>query len=421
MNKKLKKFIGQVHLWLGLASGIVVFILGITGCILAFEEEIKDWVYADKLFVEAPNSQQPLPLSDNLKVAQSALEPDMPIQIIDLKNDKTRSYLFRANKRNSRATDLFANRFVYWFDCYTDPYTATVLKKEDFTKEFFRVVLDIHMYLWIFRFDIGHQITAAATLIFVIMLITGLVLWWPKNKAARKQRFWFRWKNTTKWKRKNYDIHNILGFYSMFLALFIALTGLVWAYSWFNDSVQWVANGGKIIEHTHERVQSNPNSTTILHPIDKVHEFSRINYPKADRYLFFLRQDSLRTLGAYVAYDDPTQTVSLEFDQYTGELLKIDSWENKTNGEKVYAYNYDIHVGAIFGLPGKILAFFASLISTSLPVTGFIIWWGRRKKGQGVKELNKNDKYSNNNLKAGTLFPLWRDVCGRRVGKKESP
>jgi uncharacterized iron-regulated membrane protein len=44
--------------------------------------------------------------------------------------------------------------------------------------------------------------------------------------------------------------------------------------------------------------------------------------------------------------------------------------------------NYDIHVGSILGLPGKFLAFFASLIGATLPVTGFIIWWvkGRKKK-----------------------------------------
>jgi uncharacterized iron-regulated membrane protein len=42
--------------------------------------------------------------------------------------------------------------------------------------------------------------------------------------------------------------------------------------------------------------------------------------------------------------------------------------------------NYDIHVGAILGFPGKVLAFLASLIAASLPVTGFMIWWGRRKK-----------------------------------------
>ena len=42
--------------------------------------------------------------------------------------------------------------------------------------------------------------------------------------------------------------------------------------------------------------------------------------------------------------------------------------------------NYDIHTGAIIGLPGKILAFCAGLVVASLPVTGFTIWWGRRNK-----------------------------------------
>ncbi|MFC3561839.1 PepSY domain-containing protein [Pedobacter jamesrossensis] len=42
--------------------------------------------------------------------------------------------------------------------------------------------------------------------------------------------------------------------------------------------------------------------------------------------------------------------------------------------------NYDIHVGSILGLTGKIMAFFASFIAASLPITGFIIWWGKKKK-----------------------------------------
>jgi uncharacterized iron-regulated membrane protein len=48
--------------------------------------------------------------------------------------------------------------------------------------------------------------------------------------------------------------------------------------------------------------------------------------------------------------------------------------------DKLLRMNYDIHVGAILGLPGKILMFFASLICASLPITGFYIWWGRRNK-----------------------------------------
>ncbi len=73
------------------------------------------------------------------------------------------------------------------------------------------------------------------------------------------------------------------------------------------------------------------------------------------------------------------------FDQYSGKELEATgtyagSFDNSSMADKIKRMNYDIHVGAILGLPGKILAFFASLIAASLPVTGFYIWWGRKKK-----------------------------------------
>ena len=48
--------------------------------------------------------------------------------------------------------------------------------------------------------------------------------------------------------------------------------------------------------------------------------------------------------------------------------------------------NYDIHVGNILGFPGKVLAFFASLIAASLPITDFKLWWGVEINKSG--ELN---------------------------------
>ena len=81
------------------------------------------------------------------------------------------------------------------------------------------------------------------------------------------------------------------------------------------------------------------------------------------------------------------------YDQYTGKSLKtVGSWDSKFKdaklADKIARMNYDIHVGAVLGLPGKILAFFASLIAASLPVTGFVIWWGRRKKSK-AKPVDK--------------------------------
>uniref|UniRef100_UPI00356902EA PepSY domain-containing protein n=1 Tax=Lutibacter sp. TaxID=1925666 RepID=UPI00356902EA len=73
---------------------------------------------------------------------------------------------------------------------------------------------------------------------------------------------------------------------------------------------------------------------------------------------------------------------SLQFDQYSGKLLKERNHKNKNFGEKIINANYDIHVGAILGIPGKIIAFIASLICASLPLTGFLIWIGRKRKNK---------------------------------------
>ena len=75
------------------------------------------------------------------------------------------------------------------------------------------------------------------------------------------------------------------------------------------------------------------------------------------------------------------------YDQYTMKQLPVTHnfgryHDKLTLANKIMRMNYDIHVGAIIGLPGKILAFIISFIIASLPVTGFMIWWGRTKKSK---------------------------------------
>ena len=72
------------------------------------------------------------------------------------------------------------------------------------------------------------------------------------------------------------------------------------------------------------------------------------------------------------------------FDQHTLQEIEVKhmfgKFANATVADKIIRMNYDIHIGAIAGLPGKIIAFIASLIAASMPVTGVIIWIGRKKK-----------------------------------------
>jgi uncharacterized iron-regulated membrane protein len=259
-----------------------------------------------------------------------------------------------------------------------------VLKVKDMNRDFFRVILAGHYNLWLPE-AIGQPIVASATLIFLIMMITGLVLWWPKNKAARKQRFSVKW--SARWKRKNYDLHNVLGFYATWIAIFIAITGLVWGFQWFAGSVYWVTSGGEMpVEHAHPLSDTTSSRAAVNLPDNLLQK--HIPHVKEDESLgIYFAAANADVVEVVVNHRPGTYYNSdyYHYDQYTAKELTATgsyagTFKDASAADKIVRMNYDLHVGAILGLPGKILVFFASLIAASLPVTGFMIWWGRKSR-----------------------------------------
>lgn len=376
----MKKVIGTIHLWLGLTSGLVVFIISITGCIYVFEEELKTFFYAGRETIAVPANATRKPLSDLLRVAERELGQTHPVQSMELAGAANRTYEFRpAQVRNDKAYTHFGE-IVYQRKVYVNPYTGEVVKNENTKYEFFTLILRLHRNLLLNR-ETGTMIIGISVVIYVILLLSGLVLWWPKNKKSIRQRISFVWKEKTKWKRKNYDLHNVPGFYSLPVVLIIALTGLVWSFDWFDSTIQWIANGGvKAVKPV-----TSVSDTTKMKgavPVDAILHTLRTLNPKAAVITINLPEKPAGMIVASVRNDSGLRynATRCVFDQFTGELLVTTSFDDKNTGEKVRAMNYDIHTGSILRLPGKIIAFVASLISASLPVTGFVIWLGRRKK-----------------------------------------
>ncbi|WP_262885043.1 PepSY-associated TM helix domain-containing protein [Elizabethkingia argenteiflava] len=95
--------------------------------------------------------------------------------------------------------------------------------KEEF--DFFDWTLKGHRFLWL-PYKIGRPIINYTTLIFAITLISGIILWWPKKwtPPIRKQSLSIKWKS--RFKRLNYDLHNVLGFYVLIVLFIISLTGM---------------------------------------------------------------------------------------------------------------------------------------------------------------------------------------------------
>lgn len=368
---------GKLHLWLGLASGAIVLLLAITGCIFVFSSEITNELRKNEKYVTA--QQEPQKLDVLWEKAQSHLGDDTQLSWAYAYNDPEKSWVFYAYKLNPEAITYFGN-MEYYKAVYVNPYSGDVLGVYDEEYDFFNIVKFLHWSL-LLKTEIGQPIVGWATFIFVIMLISGIILWWPINKNAASQRFTFKWKKNTSWKRKNYDLHNILGFYIASIALIMAITGMVWAFTWVKSAVYFAGSGNTempvLAQQTSRKLEDKKDG--VLHIAFKN---AQKLYPESNGFRFTPATGEQAVINAYVQEYDGVyyKNHALQFDQYSGEVLAQRDYSEKDFGEKLIDANYDIHVGAILGIPGKVIVFLASSVCGSLPLTGFMVWWRRKNR-----------------------------------------
>lgn len=382
-NKSLFRRVNDwLHLWLGLSSGLIVLIVSVTGCIYAFEREIREFTQPYQ-FVTPQQQAYLLPSQLRSIAAKEAFGNEA-----DVAGNHILGVTYGTASRAAIAA--FMHKKDGYSMIYINPYTGQVLKKKVLNDDFFRIILNGHFYLWLPP-KIGQPVVATAILIFVILLISGLIMWWPKkwNKANRDKSFKVKWK--AGFKRVNYDLHNVLGFYVLLLAFAIAVTGLVWGFKWFSQSYYWALSGGKSFPKAQKIMSDTTLSATTaatmpnedllwqraLQQYGTITGALQIQFPEKRSDAYFLNYNPQE--GTYYKrefrYFDRTTLKELP-----AQGVYAKKYSETGAGEKIYRMNYDIHVGAVAGLPGKCIAFFASFICASLPVTGFYIWWGKKKK-----------------------------------------
>lgn len=394
-ENKFKKLIGKLHLWFGLLIGSIVFFISITGALYVFKDEIEYIQRKEYIHHNEPNfeNKEKLKLKVLEKLVDEQVKEKYPIHWVNIPIDRSMTYQFYWYEHDPKGWNYFIEYPVYK-SAYVNPYNGKVLKVYDEKNGFFAIIKSLH-WGFLLNSEWGKWLTGIPVTIFIFMLISGIILWWPKNKVARKQRFWFRWKNIKNWKRKNYDLHNILGFYSSIFSLIFAITGIFYAFFIVQAMIYFVFSGGesKYPDFSHIKTTAPiemRNDTTLDKIASKVEELN------PDAYVFsvdlgheHMDDHEHPNFSIYVKELSYSyhKNRSLIFDENSSKLLHVRKHEDKNLGEKMINANYDIHVGAIFGLPTKIIAFIVSLMCASLPVTGFLIWWGRKKKKPQAKKI----------------------------------
>lgn len=338
-------------------------IVALTGSIFVFHNEIQDLTQhwrkvtpRDEAFVP------PSRLLENVRMKFPGADAGMVV--------------YQNRERPAHVVTTIDNTF---YNIYFNPYSGEITHIQNLEKDFFLFIEDLHMHL-LLPDHIGKQIVGISTIIFIIMLGTGIILWWPKKRKNLKKNLKIKW--DARWRRVNYDWHRTTGFYISFLALFMAITGLSFSYEWVHESFYAIGNFGK--DYPEDEV-----SPEILNITDKVPanaldlSLSQTLKLMPESGMYFVWDQGIKAPIVTGAYPD-----ALEFDHQSnfyfhpqsGELLRKHFYAEKSNGLKLQEMSYGLHTGQYFGLTGKIIAFFASLFVAGLPVSGFMIWWGRRNK-----------------------------------------
>lgn len=385
-----KKWSAKLHLWFGLSIGIIVFIVSGTGTMYVFKDEIQGILRKESMYVKKESITEK-PLSIDVLREKVSLETNekYPISSVEIPLDKNKSYEFLYYEKDKKAWNYFdevkINKLVY-----VNQYTGEILGIYNEKYDLFPILKAIHWSL-LLKSDWGKYVVGIPVVLFIIMLITGIILWWPKK--SKKGRFWFNWKNVKTWKRKNYDLHNILGFYASFIALLLSLSGIYFAYPWVKNAFNVALSGS--LELPKEKEIKSPDSLLVKNTsvFDLTAQETRKLYAGSSSFRIPLngknkKGKELKNIPVTVYGEDGKFAVrnQIVFDKYSGKLLSNKPHQELNTAEKYANANYDIHTGSYFGLAGKIIWFIAGLICTSLPVTGFLVWLGKKKK-KAIKTL----------------------------------
>ncbi len=364
----IRALINDIHLWLGLGSGIIIFLVCLSGTLLTFEKEIEG-LFTQKLEVTVLEEKQTL----ETMAATLAAATKGHVSGVTLPVKKDQPYEFHVKK------DLKERRGTPYL---MDPYTQRILEpQKTAADDFMLTMFKLHRWL-LMDISIGRPIVGVATIIFLIMSLSGLVLWFPKKVRWNTLKKGFKIKTTANWKRINHDLHNTLGFYSCIFIIIMGITGLCWSFEGYREGLGQLLGtpvfGNRGSSPSQVDYRPNLQEVTYDEVIETAHR--ELDYPGELSVAFPNENNPVFGIRKYKeAGWSPVAPDVLTIDQQ-GNLLQKELFHSKPWNEKFASLIKPIHTGEIFGNFSKVLYFLACLIGTSLPVTGTLIWWNKLKR-----------------------------------------
>jgi uncharacterized iron-regulated membrane protein len=357
-----RKLLTRLHLILGLGTGLLFFVIALSGAIYTWEPEFSRIAYN-----QAVKAQEKPFVS--ITDVRNSLEKAFP-------EGDFRTALYR-DPESSIEVLLYAPGTYYL--AQLNPYSAELIHLQDMNKGWINYVKKLHRNLLLGEW--GREIVHWVTLLAIPLLVSGLVIWWPATGRLTKDRFLL--KATGSAKKRNYDLHSVLGLYASWILVFALITGIYWGFSPVKETIKQLSGENAIAWETprSKAAAVQPDNDAVLNQL--IADY-RSTFPRAEVRIGIPHAEDE---AIHLSVIDPGKGLNAidhyYHDQYSGERI-LGKFQASLSSE-LSTFNvinglvYEIHFGSILGLTGRILVCLAALIAASLPITGLLIWLGKRK------------------------------------------
>lgn len=349
-----------IHLYAGLATAPALLLLGLTGSFLVFEYPLDHLFHPNLAYVQSASDRLPLDVLlakiqstyPGAKVLALALSPSSPSP--DLAYTAQIQFPHHAD-----SSTVFINQ-----------YTGHVLGRID-GMSFATAVHEFHTNMLLGERGAFVMMLTAALLI--MLSLSGIVLWWPRKILT------INWKASGK--RINFDLHNMIGFYSFVFMLVFGVTAV--AIHWQSKWLPMTNNALGLPDNDPDLRIAPPSAATRAVSLDTVAATARLSVP--DARLTQINMPGTRGVyRAWLKYPQDGTPLGRSFvliNAYSGDVLYTRNARTVGLPTRYFReWNREIHTGDILGWPTRILACLLSLMLPALAITGPLFWWNRSRR-----------------------------------------
>lgn len=381
-----KKILFQIHWFLGITAGLILSIMGVTGAIYSYDQQILKWVNSDSYVVQAESTPKLTPAQ--LYQHFNTTQPEIKINSITIAKDPTASSTVNIEKEGERRG----------YNMMVNPYNAQVLPDVK-GRKLLLLIQQIHRNLT--AGEVGKQITGACALMLIYFVLSGLYLRWPKKHSARQ---WLAVKPKLKGRNFIWDLHAVVGTWVIVFYLLFACTGLYWSYDW------WRSGMFKVMGVEQPKPQghgSAPQNRGMQQNKRSEHNTDKKSEPQLDNtQLITVLNQTWSGFNSQVGRDYSTLTLNLPkkddgkielsfvdatpqherarnqaiYNYQIGTIEKMELYEDKKLNQKIMSSMLPVHRGSFFGPIYQFVAMLASLAMPLFFVTGLMLYLKRRKQ-----------------------------------------